>query len=170
LPDPTNARNQFPCALQQSPAAICYPFEIRDMKSTAFALSQDSKRCILLPGTSHQWRLIGVIEGRTVEDMTLEHATSVQLAKQDGAEFRSVRLNIGGDGTIRMDTHDMGPNVERVWDHEDYEFFVEVSPLALGRLAFELLRDKFAGNLKAVSDFRNFCEERGIAHEFQSWP
>ena len=102
--------------------------------------------------------------------MTLENATSVQLAKKDGVEFRSVRLNIGGDGAIRMDTHDMGPNVERVWDHEDYEFFVEVPPLALGKLAFELLRDRFAGNLKAVSEFRNFCQERGIVHEFQSWP
>jgi hypothetical protein len=114
--------------------------------------------------------MIRDIRGGMLEETTLTNATTVQLARQDGVEFRSVRLNMGGDGTIRMDTHDTGPNVQRVWDHEDYEFFVEVSPLAVGRLAFELLRDKFAGNLKAVSEFRNFCQERGILHEFQSWP
>ena len=52
----------------------------------------------------------------------MENETTIQLAKQDETEYRSVRLNIGSDGTIRMDTHDMGPTVERVWNHEDYEF------------------------------------------------
>ena len=64
----------------------------------------------------------------------------------------------------------MGPTVERVWNHEDYEFFVEVPPSAVGGLAFELLRDKFLGNLSGVSEFQNFCEERGIVHKFESWP
>jgi hypothetical protein len=100
----------------------------------------------------------------------MENETTIQLAKQDETEYRSVRLNIDRDGTIRMDTHDMGPTVERVWDHEDYEFSVEVPPFAVGRLAFELLRDKFVGNLSSVSEFRNFCEERGIVHKFESWP
>ena len=44
----------------------------------------------------------------------MENETTIQLAKQDETEYRSVRLNIDRDGTIRMDTHDMGPNVERV--------------------------------------------------------
>jgi hypothetical protein len=106
----------------------------------------------------------------TYGECALENAATIQLAKQDDTEYRAVRLNIGSDGTIRMDTHDMGPIVERVWDHEDYEFSVEVPPSAVGRLAFELLRDKFAGNLKGVSEFRNFCEEHGIMHTFDSWP
>jgi hypothetical protein len=100
----------------------------------------------------------------------LENATTVQLAKQDDSEYRSVRLSIGSDGAIRMDTHDMGLSVELVWDHEDYEFSVELPPSAVGRLAFELLREKFAGNLMAVSEFRNFCEKHGILHTFYSWP
>ena len=100
----------------------------------------------------------------------MEKATTVQLAKQESTEYRSVRLHIGSDGTIRLDAHDMGPNVERVWDHEDYEFSVQVPASAVGKLAFELLRDKFSGNLSAVDEFRSFCAERGILHEFYSWP
>ena len=100
----------------------------------------------------------------------MENATTIQLAKQDETEYRSVWLNVGNDGTIRMDTHDMGPTVERVWDHEDYEFSVEVPAFAVGRLAFALLREKFVGNLFGVSDFRNFCQEHGIVHTFESWP
>jgi hypothetical protein len=100
----------------------------------------------------------------------LQNATTVELAKQVGTEYRSVRLSIGSGGAIRVDAHDMGPTIERVWDHEDYEFSVGVPSSAVGRLAFELLRDKFAGNVKAVDDFRKFCEERGILHEFDTWP
>jgi hypothetical protein len=47
---------------------------------------------------------------------------------------------------------------------------VEVPPSAVGRLAFELLREKFAGNREAVIAFRAFCVQHGIAHEFDSWP
>jgi hypothetical protein len=54
----------------------------------------------------------------------LQNATTVELAKQVGTEYRSVRLSIGSNGAIRMDAHDMGPTIERVWDHEDYEFSV----------------------------------------------
>ena len=50
----------------------------------------------------------------------------VEIARQDRVEYPSVRLDIGSDGTIRMDTHDIGPNIERIWDREDYEFSVEV--------------------------------------------
>ena len=47
---------------------------------------------------------------------------------------------------------------------------MEVPPLAAARLAFELLRDKYAGNLNGVSEFGKFCEEHGIVHKFESWP
>jgi hypothetical protein len=114
--------------------------------------------------------MIGVIQDDYLEGMDLENETTIELAKQDGVEYRAVRLNIDGDGTIRMDTHDIGPTVTQVWDHDDYEFSVEVPPAAVAKLAFELLREKFAGNLNGVSQFRTFCEDHGIVHEFDSWP
>jgi len=38
----------------------------------------------------------------------LDNATTFQLAKQDDTEYRSVRLNIGSDGAIRMDATTWG--------------------------------------------------------------
>jgi hypothetical protein len=71
---------------------------------------------------------------------------------------------------FKIDAHDMGPTIKQVWDHDDYEFSVTVPAAAVARLAFELLKEKFAGNLKAVDALRSFCEERSIEHEFFSWP
>ncbi len=94
---------------------------------------------------------------------------SVELARQEGVVSRSVRLSISPAGGIVLDAQDMGPNVKRTWDDGDYEFWVTVPPSALAKLAFELLKDKFTGEINAVDAFRAYCTARGIAHEFESW-
>jgi hypothetical protein len=100
----------------------------------------------------------------------LEDTTSVELAKQSGSEYRSVRLHMDREGGIRLDAHDMGPTVTQVFDRDDYEYAVEVPAAAVARLAFELLRDRFAGNIGAVDELRKLCEERGISFRFETWP
>jgi hypothetical protein len=95
--------------------------------------------------------------------------TSIELARDDGPEFRSVRLTVGDDGAIRMDAQDMGPTVEQVWGDGDYEFWVHVRKEAVGALAFALLREKFSGQRGAVDAFRDFCKTHGIEHEFGNW-
>ena len=94
---------------------------------------------------------------------------SIEIARQDGEEFRSVRLRIEGGGIV-MDAQDMGPIVKRTWDHEDYEFGMRLAPDAVARLAFELLKDKFTGDTGAVDKLRAYCKERGIEHKWESWP
>ena len=100
----------------------------------------------------------------------MANPVSVELALQDETEYRSVRLHLESDGAIKIDAHDMGPAVKQFWDHDDYEFSVTVPPEAVAQLAFELLKERFTGNLKAVDEFRSFCEERGISHQFNTWP
>jgi hypothetical protein len=46
---------------------------------------------------------------------------------------------------------------------------VRVPSASVSKLAFELLREKFAGQLGAVDAFRNWCKTRGVEHEFDSW-
>jgi hypothetical protein len=46
----------------------------------------------------------------------------VEIARQEGTEFRSVRLSLEDDGTIRMGAQDIGPTVSRIWGDDDYEF------------------------------------------------
>ena len=94
---------------------------------------------------------------------------TIEIARQEGRQFRSVRLSVGDDGAIKMDAQDMGPAVEEVWGDSDYEFWVHVPPEAAAALAFELLREKFAGQPGAVDALRDFCKAHGIAHEFGNW-
>jgi len=100
----------------------------------------------------------------------MENEATVQLALEGGTEYRSVRLSFDNSGAIKIDAHDMGPAVKRIWDRDDYEFSVTVPSAAVARLAFELLKEKFAGNLKAVDALRNFCEEHQVPHNFSTWP
>ncbi|MGA7329826.1 MAG: hypothetical protein WBX25_36435 [Rhodomicrobium sp.] len=100
----------------------------------------------------------------------MEFTPRVELALQNDTEYRSVGLELDSNGAIKIDAHDMGPTVKQIWDHDDYEFSVTVPATAVARLAFELLKEKFAGNVGAVDALRSFCLERSIEHEFFSWP
>jgi hypothetical protein len=93
----------------------------------------------------------------------------IEIARQEGTEFRSVRLSLEDDGAIKMDAQDIGPTVTRIWGDDDYEFWVQVPPASLPTLAFELLREKFSGQLGAVDAFRDWCRTHGVQYEFDSW-
>ncbi len=93
----------------------------------------------------------------------------VEIARQEGTEFRRVDLRLADDGAIYLEAQDMGPSVEQVWGDTDYEFRVRVAPSALPKLAFELLREKFAGRLDAVTAFRDWCRAHGVEHEFGNY-
>jgi hypothetical protein len=55
----------------------------------------------------------------------------VEIARQEGDEFRSVHLSLEDDGTIKLDAQDMGPTVTEFWGDDDYEFWVRVPPASL---------------------------------------
>lgn len=93
----------------------------------------------------------------------------IEISRREGVEFRSVRLTLEDDGTIKMDAQDMGPTVVKIWGDSDYEFWVRVAPSAVPRLAFELLREKFTGQPGAVDAFRDWCKAHAVEHEFDSW-
>ena len=93
----------------------------------------------------------------------------IEIARQEGTEFRSVRLTLEDDGAIKMEAQDIGPTVTQIWGDDDYEFWVRVEPTSLAKLAFELLREKYSGQLGAVDAFRDWCRANGIQHKFDSW-
>lgn len=96
----------------------------------------------------------------------------IEIARREGKEFRSVRLAVEKDGAIKMDAQDIGSGPSKIWgkdEGDEYEFWVRVGPHALPKLAFELLREKFAGQLGAVDAFRDWCVAHGIEHKFDSW-
>jgi hypothetical protein len=93
----------------------------------------------------------------------------IEIARQEGTEFRSVRLALEDDGTIQMDAQDIGPTVTKIWGDDDYEFWVRVPSASVPKLAFELLREKFTDQLGAVDAFRDWCKTHGVPYEFDSW-
>jgi len=92
-----------------------------------------------------------------------------ELYRQEGDSFRSVRLSVHTDGSVCLDTQDMGKTVNEVWGDSDYEFWVDVPATALRKLVFVLLREKYTGRSKAVDEFRDFLKEAEIEHEWDSW-
>jgi hypothetical protein len=94
---------------------------------------------------------------------------TVEIARQEGKNFRSVRLSLAEDGAIKMDTQDIGGATDEFWGEDEYEFWVNIPREAVAKLAFELLREKFAGQLGAVDALRGWCKVHGIEHEFGSW-
>jgi hypothetical protein len=92
-----------------------------------------------------------------------------EIFRQEGDSFRSVRVTVEADGSVRLDAQDMGKQVEAVWGDSDYEFWVDVPATALRKLAFALLREKYAGRSKAVDEFRAFCKREDIEHEWGSY-
>jgi hypothetical protein len=94
---------------------------------------------------------------------------SIELYLQEADNFRSVRLAVHADGSVRMDAQDMGKLVEEVWGDTDYEFCVDVPATALRKLAFILLRERYAGRSGAVDEFRAFCKREGIEHKWNSY-
>lgn len=94
---------------------------------------------------------------------------SIEIAKEDGKNYRSVRLRVSDSG-LRIDAHDMGPNVEGVWSSDDYEFWVNVKPSDFPALLKALLLEKYRGNMGAVDAFHEFCKTHEIPCEWESWP
>ncbi len=99
----------------------------------------------------------------------MAEAYEAELFRQEGAEFRSIRLEVREDGAVRLDCQDIGDAAERVWCADDYEFWIDVPAGEIRKLAFALLREKYAGRSGAVDDFRNFCKEAGIEHRWDNW-
>jgi hypothetical protein len=94
--------------------------------------------------------------------------TEAQLARAEGPESRTVRLQLQADGALRLHAYDHGATAKLTLSSEDYEFWVTVPPEAVGQLAFALIREKFAGRLQAVTEFRDFCKSNEIVNTFDA--
>lgn len=94
---------------------------------------------------------------------------SIQIAREERPEFRSVMIEFRNNG-IRVSAQDFGPSTRLMGsDDGELEFWVDVPSGALQHLCAMLLRDRYHGHIDAVSQFRAYCEENSIQHEFMIW-
>lgn len=94
----------------------------------------------------------------------------VELARREGAEFRSVRLQLEADGAIRLHTYDMGPVSPSADGRDQHELWVTVPPQEVAKLAFLLMKERFQGRFQAVTEFRDFCKANEVVNAFDAAP
>ena len=96
---------------------------------------------------------------------------SANIATQnEGSEKRLVSLTLHDDGSIQMFTSDASQTALKLWGKEDYDFWVTIRPEHVSLLAFELLRERFAGRTEATDELRELCRAGDVACEWQSYP
>jgi len=84
-------------------------------------------------------------------------------------EKRWVSLKLKDDGSIQMFTSDISETALATWGKEDYDFWLTIPPKAISLLAFELLRERYAGRAEATDELRELCKTGNIEHEWQSY-
>lgn len=97
------------------------------------------------------------------------HQENTEIARQEGAEFRSVHLQLEPDGAIRLHAYDKGATAALTFGRDEYEFWVTVPPGEVAKLARVLLAEKYRGRMQAVTEFRDFCKQNEIVNAFDTW-
>lgn len=93
---------------------------------------------------------------------------SYELYREDGKNFRSVRVGIR-DEKLMVDTQDMGQATEAAWGDSDYEFWTTVRKEHWGDLLVALIREFLADEPRATDRLREICQEHDVPHEWDSW-
>jgi hypothetical protein len=94
--------------------------------------------------------------------------TSVELYREEGRHYRSVRVRLDADSFV-IETQDMGPTTEEFWGDSDYEFWTTVPKAAWGDLLMALAEEFLNGDARATDRLRDICRKRGVRHEWASW-
>ena len=94
---------------------------------------------------------------------------SVEIFRfQAAPESRSNHLSLLEDGSITMDTQDIGSTAEGMFGEREHEFSLTVPQAAMAELAFALLLERFRGQPNAVESLRDLCRRERIPHQFES--
>ena len=96
-------------------------------------------------------------------------AQSLELARQEGENFRSVILASTEEGGLDVSAQDMGPTVRALHDDGDYEFGIRIAPEHLAAFAFALVREHYQGDLDAVAKLRAIADRDGLPTNFWTW-
>lgn len=94
---------------------------------------------------------------------------SMELFRSEtGGEFRCTRLALHGDGSIAMDTQDIGSTADEMFGEREHDFTLTIPPQALPRLMFVLLAERFGGKPDSVERLRALCRSEGVPHSFSN--
>jgi hypothetical protein len=97
----------------------------------------------------------------------MSEAFSAELFRQAGAAFRSIRLHVQPDGSVKIEAQDLGESARGC--EGEYEFWVDVPAEAIRKLVFSLLREKYSGRSGAVDEFNTFCKKEEVEGKWGCW-
>lgn len=98
-----------------------------------------------------------------------EKKLSLFRSSEDDATPRFVDVHIGREGELIVSGCDVGDLPMEVWGDEDYEFWVSVPEEQKDWVLLYLLQQRFGGDDKAVSSFKEWLKERGIPFQFNTY-
>ena len=128
---------------------------------------------------SKKQRLAGLVKRLELDDNAVGQlryqllhrtvATLIEAERHGASEAAMIVQSFCPRHTGFSDFQLFAAKVTRFWGDDDYEFWVQVPSASVPKLAFELLREKFSGQLDAVDAFRAWCRTHDVQHEFDSW-
>jgi hypothetical protein len=93
----------------------------------------------------------------------------VLLFEERGSTSRFIHARIENNGNLVVEGQDVGAAPLEWFDDEDYEFIVTVSKEEKDRVLLALIQKVFGGKFRAVDDFREFLEEKGVPFGWMTW-
>jgi hypothetical protein len=97
------------------------------------------------------------------------YSKRVLLLEERGATSRFIHARIENNGNLVVEGQDVGEEPLKWFDDEDYEFFVTVREEDKDQVLLALIQKVFGGKFRAVDDFREFLEEKGVPFGWMTW-
>ena len=95
---------------------------------------------------------------------------TMEIFRDDGMNFTSIRANFNNDGALSIDGQDMGPLVEQFWGDDDYEYFLSIPKKSIEMFLLYLMKLAFNTEKKITfGDCKEILEVNNIEHDFNWW-
>ena len=95
---------------------------------------------------------------------------TMEIFRDDGTNFTSIRANFNNDGALSIDGQDMGPLVEQFWGDDDYEYFLSIPKKSVETFLLHFMKLAFNKDKKVTfTDCKDILEANKIVHGFDWW-
>jgi hypothetical protein len=98
-----------------------------------------------------------------------ESNSRFRLYEKRGETSVFIDVEIDDKGDIILSGQDLGKAPMEFWGDSDYEYWTIVKRDQKDLLLLSLIKEKFGGNVKAFSNFKEYLIKEGIPYEFGSY-
>jgi hypothetical protein len=94
----------------------------------------------------------------------------VTLHQQTGSTYRHIFAHIKTDDRLLVESNDGGSAPGAFMGASSYDYWVQVPAAHKDGLLLALIAEKYSGRERAVEEFRDWCQEHSLQHQFVTWP